>query len=158
MQTDIDIMFKKIIFNKKYEEQKRLLKLYSNYKNIKINNNYKELEAKIYAKQGINNRKEKVDFEIQRIKKNLKNNGKNDPIVKNRIKFIEKAYIVYLLYSEDNKDDNILKYIINDIILLELDMDMKIGLWEELCEYVEKEITKEYDEEVLPMNRIKRND
>ena len=37
-------------------------------------------------------------------------------------------------------------------------MDMKIGLWEELCEYVEKEITKEYDEEVLPMNRIKRND
>ena len=158
MQTDIDIMFKKIIFNKKYEEQKRLLKLYSNYKNIKINNNYKELETKIYAKQGINNRKEKVDFEIQRIKKNLKNNGKNDPIIKNRIKFIEKAYIVYLLYSEDNKDDDILKYIINDIILLELDMDMKIGLWEELCEYVEKEITKEYDEEVLPMNRIKRND
>ena len=158
MQTDIDIMFKKIIFNKKYEEQKRLLKLYSNYKNIKINNNYKELETKIYAKQGINNRKEKVDFEIQRIKKNLKNNGKNDPIIKNRIKFIEKAYIVYLLYSEDNKEDDILKYIINDIILLELDMDMKIGLWEELCEYVEKEITKEYDEEVLPMNRIKRND
>lgn len=158
MQTDIDIMFKKIIFNKKYEEQKRLLKLYSNYKNIKINNNYKELETKIYAKQGINDRKGKVDFEIQRIKKNLKNNGKNDPIIKNRIKFIEKAYIVYLLYSEDNKDDDILKYIINDIILLELDMDMKIGLWEELCEYVEKEITKEYDEEVLPMNRIKRND
>ena len=140
MAGEIDKNFKKIIFSIRPEEQKKYLKMYNYYRNIK-SYDYKELENKIYAKQGITDDKRKIEFELRRIRAFFKTNNITDEEFQERFNYIEKAFMVYSEYDDDiGKGDNILNEIINSIISLELDMGMKIGLYAELCDYFESEI------------------
>lgn len=157
--VDIDVMFKDVIFNVKPEEQKKLLKLYSNYKNIKGYENYEELESNIYAKQSVNNDKDKIRFELQRIDdfmrfKNIKNSDVYD-----RFYSIGKAFFIYDKYDDGNIDNSALKAVIESIILLETDLGMRIGLYKELCEYFEKEIQNKYNKNgyIKQEHRVKGN-
>lgn len=144
MDNNIDGIFKNIIFDLKPEEQRKLLKLYSNYKNIKSYDNYEELEKDIYTRQSVNNDKEKVKFELERIKDFIEVNKIENREIFDRFYFVNKAFIIYSTYGEESIDNGALKDIIESIILLELDLGMRIGLYMELCECFEKEIINSY--------------
>ena len=85
--------------------------------------NYEELEQKLY---GNKSRKEIIEFELVRIIDNLNNNE----FVTFQLVNIEK---LLKMYHGDIPND-VYKRMINLIIKVELMLDVKIGLFKELCE------------------------
>jgi len=143
MIENIDEKFKNVIFSLNSYEQKKLLKLYNNYKNIKLYNNYEDIENDLYIKYSVNSIEEKIHFELQRISKFIYSINDIDSEFINRLNFIIKTFMFTKTLKEENLE-NIFKDIINNIILLEIDLNMKIGLYSELCEYFESEVQNKY--------------
>ena len=71
-----------------------------------------------------------------------KNNTSTDNY--NRLFLIEKAFIINFTYGEDDVDSGILKDTFNSIIMLEMDLNMKIGLYGEFCDCFEENLQNEY--------------
>lgn len=88
--------------------------------------NYEDLEKKLY---GDKSKKEIIEFELVRIIDNLNNNE----FVTFQLVNIEKLLKMY----HDDIPNDVYKRMINLIIKLELMLDVKIGLFKELCELYE---------------------
>ena len=107
------------------------LKLKNQYLIIKNIDNYEDVEKKLYKNKS---RIEIVKFEISRIIKNMNGNEK----VSEQIANIERLLQMY----KGNLSDDLYKRIINLIIKIELILDMKIGLFSELCIIFENELDR----------------
>ena len=126
------------------------LKLKNQYLIIKNIYDYEDIEKKLYKNKS---RIEIVKFEISRIIKNMDGNEK----VSEQIANIEKLLQMY----NGNLSDDLYKRIINLIIKIELLLDMKIGLFSELCVIFENEmnrIKKIYFNDDKKSNVVKEND
>lgn len=126
------------------------LKLKNQYLIIKNIYDYEDIEKKLYKNKS---RIEIVKFEISRIIKNMDGNEK----VSEQIANIEKLLQMY----NGNLSDDLYKRIINLIIKIELLLDMKIGLFSELCVIFENEmnrIKKIYFNDDKKSNVAKEND
>ena len=117
--------------NASKENKLSFLKLKNQYLVIKNINNYEDVEKKLYKNKS---RIEIVKFEISRIIKNMNGNEK----VSEQIANIERLLQMY----KGNMSDDLYKRIINLIIKIELILDMKIGLFSELCIIFENELDR----------------
>jgi len=97
-------------------------KLKSEYLRILMIDNYDVVQKRLY---GDKTNRLIIEFELTRIKKISKGNK----LVLERVNNIEK---LLEMYGDDISDD-IYQMIINEIIKLELSLNMKIGLFKELC-------------------------
>ena len=117
--------------NASKENKLSFLKLKNQYLIIKNINNYEDVEKNLYKNKS---RIEIVRFEISRIIKNMNGNEK----VSEQIANIERLLQMY----KGNLSDDLYKRIINLIIKIELILDMKIGLFSELCIIFENELDR----------------
>lgn len=127
------------------KSKKRLFTIVNAYNNVKILDDYKKIEDKLYISQGVLSDEEKVAFEIQRISRFIIKNKKLE--ANSRLLSIVKSFELYK--NSDNKE--MITYIINSIIALELDLGMIIALYSELHDYCESEIDNYY---YLSLNNI----
>ena len=117
--------------NASKENKLSFLKLKNQYLIIKNINNYEDVEKGLYKNKS---RIEIVRFEISRIIKNMNGNEK----VSEQIANIERLLQMY----KGNLSDDLYKRIINLIIKIELILDMRIGLFSELCIIFENELDR----------------
>ena len=157
-------MYKFIMGATDTESKLKLLKLFGKYKKIKSYNEYKELEDKIYEKYAATNDNDKIKIELQRINLYLKKNNIHDYDINNSLLSIAKTFKIYLEFiNKSGNDDATKKEIINNILSLELDLGMKIALYNEYCNYFEELVNDKYHEikendKNIIKNRTKGND
>lgn len=130
----INIYSDDVLFDK--EDNKFFLKLKKEYLIVKNIKDYKERQSILYVNK---NKRDIIEFEIARIKNSEKCSSK----IKKQL--LEITDLLSLI--GDNLTDELYTKIINLIIKLELSLDMKIGLFDELC--------KMYNDELE--NRAKEN-
>jgi len=125
--------YTKVYMNSNASKDSKLsfLRLKNQYLTINGIDDYINIEKKIYKNKG---RVEIVKFEISRIIKNMNGNEK----VSEQIANIERLLQMY----KGNLSDDLYKRIINLIIKIELLLDMKIGLFSELCIIFENEMNR----------------
>lgn len=95
---------------------------------LKINNikDYKSVQDKLYKNMS---KREMIEFELVRILEKLN----NDPNMTSQIIDIERLLKMY----DEDIPQKVYRVIINSIIKMELIMNIKIGLFVELCELYE---------------------
>lgn len=143
MELDDDLFFNKVIKLSSKDKELKNMKLFNKLKfeyllisNIK---DYKNVQKELY---GNKTRREIIEFEIVRII----NNFNNDEFVATQLMAIEN---LLKMYGDDIPEKDY-KLIINSIIKLELMLDIKIGLFVELCELFEKVSKRNmFKEEIL---------
>lgn len=111
------------------DEKKFFLKLRKEYLIINNIKDYKERQNKLYEGK---TRREIIDLEIARIRKS---DGYSNKVEEQIIGILE---LLELIGSD--LTDELYEKIINLIIKIELSLDMKIGLFEELCVMFNKEM------------------
>ena len=112
--------------NNKLNNMELFDKLKNEFLIISNIDNYENEQQKLY---GDKTKREIIEFELVRIIDNLNNNE----FVTFQLVNIEKLLKMY----HDDIPDNVYKTIINLIIKIELMLDVKIGLFKELCELYE---------------------
>lgn len=151
-----DELIRQIIANSKIDLSKRIeiLKLY-NYLRKYFKINYIEKENEIYNNLGVNNKISKIDFEIKRINQTLEKNYSKEEY-EERLTLIKSTYNLIISDTLNNIKINQerLNNLLERIVLLELDMEMKVGLYQEVDELLKKEINNLYQEN----NYIKKKD
>lgn len=151
-----DELIRQIIANSKIDLSKRIeiLKLY-NYLRKYFKINYIEKENEIYNNLGVNNKISKIDFEIKRINQTLEKNYSKEEY-EERLNLIKSTYNLIISDTLNNIKINQerLNNLLERIVLLELDMEMKVGLYQEVDELLKKEINNLYQEN----NYIKKKD
>lgn len=136
--SEINFNDKVVWYTKKYMDSNAskdnklcFLRLKNQYLIIKNIDNYEDVEKRLYRNK---NRIDIVKFEISRIVKNMDGNEK----ISEQIANVEKILQMY----KGNLSDDLYKRIINLIIKFELLLDMKIGLFTELCVIFENEMNR----------------
>lgn len=124
-----DISKKYLEGNSSLNEKKFFLSLKKEYLKIKKINNRDLLQNKLYSGK---NKGEIISFEIRRIL----NNRELSPEIISQINDIKKILIMY----NNNLNDNLYYKVINSVIKIEISLGMKIGLFNELCNFFENEI------------------
>jgi len=125
--------YTKVYMNSNASKDSKLsfLRLKNQYLIIKNIDNYEDVEKRLYKNKS---RIEIVKFEISRIIKNMDGNEK----VSEQIANVERLLQMY----RGNLSDDLYKRVINLIIKVELLLDMKIGLFSELCIIFENEMSR----------------
>lgn len=126
-----------------------IIKIYNYFKRI-AKTNYIEKEKEIYNKIGVKDKISKIDFEIKRIKQVLENNKEKERNFKERYMLIKNTY--YLILNDALSNIKIrterLDDLLERIILIELDMGMEIGLYEEMEKMLNKTINNSYQQNI----------
>lgn len=143
-----DDLIRQIIANPKIDLSKRIeiLKLY-NYLKKYLKINYIEKENEIYNNLGVNNKLSKIDFEIKRMNQTLEKKYPKEEY-EERLNLIKNTYNLIISDTLNNIKINQerLNNLLERIVLLELDMEMKVGLYQEVDELLKKEINNLYQE------------
>lgn len=119
------------------EDKRLFLKLKREYFKIKNIKDYKALQKKLYSNM---NKSEIISFETVRIL--------NSPSVNSRIAEQISNIRQILELNDGDLSDELYNKMANLIIMAEISLNIKVGLFSELCSFFENEIDK-IDENVL---------
>jgi len=113
------------------EDKKLFLKLKREY--LKINNikDYKGVQRKLYSNM---NKSEIISFETTRIL--------NSPNVNNVISEQIANVVQILSLNDGDLSDDLYNKMVNFIIVTEISLGIKVGLFNELCSFFENEVDK----------------
>lgn len=112
------------------ELKKDMLRLKKEYVFINKIPNYKDVEDQLYNGK---NQKEKILFEIKRIRRELKKRFKEEKSILEVLKFIE-----ILNQSEMTYDEYLV--VVANLLKIEFYLDMRVGLFKELCDIFERKV------------------
>lgn len=129
--------------NTDFDTKLYLLKLKKLFINSYSIENVNETEKKLYKNK---NYKQKYEFEINRIQKHMIKIGKeNDTDFLKYCKFIKTKENMLNIINDDESTTYF--ELLLDLIKLEIDLNMKVGLFSELrdyvCRYVDEESSKD---------------
>jgi len=124
---------KKVIFLKMIGTYRKIINI------CNVPEELESLEKTVYNKCNVKTDDEKIKLELKRIESNLcKKKNLSDDILDD----IENIIKCYILYKNSNLKDRkkLLEDIYECIIIIELKLEMNVGLYKELCDVVEKKM------------------
>lgn len=130
-------------------EKSLLRQLYAVYLRILNINDYSLVEKELYDNKGDY---DKVMFEISRIDDYLKiKRNLNNEYISRRLSLLKS-----LTFENNNIDDKLYNTIFEEIINIELEIGMKIGLYDEVCNLFVRKVNEYYDSTYQKGNMIKK--
>lgn len=127
------------------EDKKFFLKLKKEYFKIKNIKDYKGLQNKLYFNM---NKRDIISFETFRIL----NSSNVDDLISEQVANIRRI----LSLNDGDLSDELYNKIINFIIVTELSLDVKVGLFNELCNFFENKIEMIEQESLSYVNHTKK--